>query len=104
MVDLVQQQLRFVCDRHFITVIVKTFSPPQASQLYYDANTGMYYYYDAESGRYQFHSRIEVPAAQTAAEPCQDKSTGEKKGRKFKKGFKQTSQQDDKVCNTWIFH
>uniref|UniRef100_A0A8P4FXA2 Angiogenic factor with G patch and FHA domains 1 n=1 Tax=Dicentrarchus labrax TaxID=13489 RepID=A0A8P4FXA2_DICLA len=59
-----------------------------ASQLYYDANTGIYYYYDAESGRYQFHSRIEVPAAQTAAELSQDKSTGEKKGRKFKKESK----------------
>ncbi|XP_039653461.1 angiogenic factor with G patch and FHA domains 1 isoform X1 [Perca fluviatilis] len=63
-----------------------------ASQLYYDANTGIYYYYDAESGRYQFHSRIEVPAA----EPCHDKSTGEKKGKKFKKGSKKISHQDDK--------
>ncbi|XP_078104180.1 angiogenic factor with G patch and FHA domains 1 isoform X3 [Sander vitreus] len=68
-----------------------------ASQLYYDANTGIYYYYDAESGRYQFHSRIEVPAAQTAAELCHDKSTGEKKGKKFKKGSKKISHQDDKV-------
>ncbi|XP_051270055.1 angiogenic factor with G patch and FHA domains 1 isoform X3 [Dicentrarchus labrax] len=68
-----------------------------ASQLYYDANTGIYYYYDAESGRYQFHSRIEVPAAQTAAELSQDKSTGEKKGRKFKKESKKSSHQDDKV-------
>ncbi|XP_078104178.1 angiogenic factor with G patch and FHA domains 1 isoform X2 [Sander vitreus] len=67
-----------------------------ASQLYYDANTGIYYYYDAESGRYQFHSRIEVPAAQTAAELCHDKSTGEKKGKKFKKGSKKISHQDDK--------
>nr|XP_033481997.1 angiogenic factor with G patch and FHA domains 1 isoform X1 [Epinephelus lanceolatus]XP_033481998.1 angiogenic factor with G patch and FHA domains 1 isoform X1 [Epinephelus lanceolatus]XP_033481999.1 angiogenic factor with G patch and FHA domains 1 isoform X1 [Epinephelus lanceolatus]XP_033482001.1 angiogenic factor with G patch and FHA domains 1 isoform X1 [Epinephelus lanceolatus] len=67
-----------------------------ASQLYYDANTGIYYYYDAESGRYQFHSRIEVVAAQTAAEPCQDKSTGEKKGRKLKKGSKKTTCRDDK--------
>lgn len=67
-----------------------------ASQLYYDANTGIYYYYDAESGRYQFHSRIEVPTAQTAAEPVQEKSTGEKKGRKLKKGLKKTSNQDDK--------
>ncbi|XP_051270052.1 angiogenic factor with G patch and FHA domains 1 isoform X2 [Dicentrarchus labrax] len=67
-----------------------------ASQLYYDANTGIYYYYDAESGRYQFHSRIEVPAAQTAAELSQDKSTGEKKGRKFKKESKKSSHQDDK--------
>ncbi|XP_054472101.1 angiogenic factor with G patch and FHA domains 1 isoform X1 [Anoplopoma fimbria] len=67
-----------------------------ASQLYYDANTGIYYYFDAESGRYQFHSRIEVPATQTAAEPCQDKGTGEKKSRKLKKGSKKTSLQDDK--------
>ncbi|XP_040890624.1 angiogenic factor with G patch and FHA domains 1 isoform X2 [Toxotes jaculatrix] len=68
-----------------------------ASQLYYDANTGIYYYYDAESGRYQFHSRIEVPAAQTGAESCTDKNTAEKKGRKSKKGVKKTSHQDDKV-------
>ncbi|XP_058486580.1 angiogenic factor with G patch and FHA domains 1 isoform X1 [Solea solea] len=67
-----------------------------ASQLYYDANTGMYYYYDAESGRYQFHSRIEVPAAQTAAELCPDKDTVEKKVRKFKKGVKKTSRPGDK--------
>lgn len=75
------------------------FSLPQASQLYYDANTGFYYYYDAESGRYQFHSRIEVPAAQAA----EDKSTGEQNGRKFKKGFKKTSNQDHKVRNTGMF-
>ncbi|XP_040014976.1 angiogenic factor with G patch and FHA domains 1 isoform X2 [Xiphias gladius] len=68
-----------------------------ASQLYYDANTGIYYYYDAESGRYQFHSRIEVPAAQNDAESHPDKNTSEKKGRKFKKGVKKTSHQDDKV-------
>ncbi|XP_018555702.1 angiogenic factor with G patch and FHA domains 1 isoform X2 [Lates calcarifer] len=68
-----------------------------ASQLYYDANTGIYYYYDAESGRYQFHSRIEVSAAQTGAEPCSDKNTTEKKGKKFKKGVKKMSHQDDKV-------
>ncbi|XP_034387770.1 angiogenic factor with G patch and FHA domains 1 isoform X2 [Cyclopterus lumpus] len=67
-----------------------------ASQLYYDANTGFYYCFDAESGRYQFHSRIEVPAVQTAAEPVQDKSTGEKKSRKLKKGSKKTSHQDNK--------
>ncbi|XP_029286758.1 angiogenic factor with G patch and FHA domains 1 isoform X1 [Cottoperca gobio] len=67
-----------------------------ASQLYYDANTGIYYCYDAESGRYQFHSKIEVTAAQTAAEPCRDKIT-EKKSRKLKKGSKKTSHQDDKV-------
>ncbi|KAK9529322.1 hypothetical protein VZT92_013425 [Zoarces viviparus] len=65
-----------------------------ASQLYYDANTGIYYCFDAESGRYQFHSRIEVPAVQTAAEPCQ--AAGEKKSRKLKKGSKKTSHQDDK--------
>nr|XP_046240324.1 angiogenic factor with G patch and FHA domains 1 isoform X3 [Scatophagus argus] len=68
-----------------------------ASQLYYDANSGIYYYYDAESGRYQFHSRVEVPTAQTAAEPYQDQCAGEKKGRKLKKGFKKATQQDDKV-------
>ncbi|XP_062271517.1 angiogenic factor with G patch and FHA domains 1 isoform X1 [Scomber scombrus] len=67
-----------------------------ASQLYYDANIGIYYYYDAESGRYQFHSKIELPAAQTGAEPCQDKSATEKKGRRVKKGAKKTSHQDDK--------
>lgn len=74
-------------------------SIPQVSQLYYDANTGIYYYYDAESGRYQFHSRIEVPAAQTVEEPYQDKSAGEKKGGKLKKGFKKASKQDNKVGN-----
>ncbi|KAM6947385.1 angiogenic factor with G patch and FHA domains 1 isoform 2-T2 [Lycodopsis pacificus] len=66
-----------------------------ASQLYYDANTGIYYCFDAESGRYQFHSRIEVSAVQTAAEPCQ--AAGEKKSRKLKKGSKKTSHQDDTV-------
>nr|XP_020489545.1 angiogenic factor with G patch and FHA domains 1 isoform X4 [Labrus bergylta] len=68
-----------------------------ASQLYYDANTGIYYYCDAESGRYQFHSRIEVPASQTTAEPSEDNSGVERKGRKFKKGSKKYSHQDDKV-------
>lgn len=71
--------------------------------MYYDNNTGIYYYYDAESGRYQFHSRIEVPAAQTAAESLTDKNTGEKKDRKFKKGVKKTSHKDDKVCEREIF-
>ncbi|XP_072238678.1 angiogenic factor with G patch and FHA domains 1 isoform X1 [Leuresthes tenuis] len=66
-----------------------------ASQLYYDANTGIYYYYDAESGRYQFHSRIEVPAAQGGAELCQENNQVEKKGKKIKKGIKKTSHQDD---------
>lgn len=77
-------------------------SIPQVSQLYYDANTGIYYYYDAESGRYQFHSRIEVPAAQAVEEPYQDKSAGEKKGGKLKKGIKKASKQDYKVSNTWM--
>ncbi|KAM3621198.1 uncharacterized protein V6R79_007780 [Siganus canaliculatus] len=67
-----------------------------ASQLYYDANTGIYYYYDADSGRYQFHSRIEVPAAQAVVESYQDKSVGEKKIKKIKKGVKKNSQPDDK--------
>ncbi|KAM8914201.1 angiogenic factor with G patch and FHA domains 1 isoform 3-T5 [Spinachia spinachia] len=68
-----------------------------ASQLYYDANTGIYYCFDAESGRYQFHSKIEVPAVQTATEPLHDKSTAEKKGKKLKKGSKKTSRHNDKV-------
>ncbi|XP_024915582.1 angiogenic factor with G patch and FHA domains 1 isoform X2 [Cynoglossus semilaevis] len=67
------------------------------SQLYYDANTGMYYYFDAESGRYQFHSRIEVTAAQSNTELYQDNSATEKKSWKFKKGVKKPSNQDDKV-------
>ncbi|CAJ1051556.1 angiogenic factor with G patch and FHA domains 1 isoform X4 [Xyrichtys novacula] len=67
------------------------------SQLYYDANTGIYYYYDAESGKYQFHSRIEIPAAQTTAEPHQDNSGADKKDRKSKKWFKKTLHQDEKV-------
>jgi len=67
--------------------------------LYYDANTGIYYYYDAESGRYQFHSRIEVPAAQGGEELCQENNQVEKKGKKIKKGVKKTSHQDDQVCN-----
>ncbi|KAM8914200.1 angiogenic factor with G patch and FHA domains 1 isoform 2-T4 [Spinachia spinachia] len=67
-----------------------------ASQLYYDANTGIYYCFDAESGRYQFHSKIEVPAVQTATEPLHDKSTAEKKGKKLKKGSKKTSRHNDK--------
>lgn len=75
----------------------------QASQLYYDANSGIYYYYDAESGRYQFHSRIEVPAVQSSAELYQEKTNADKKGRKFKKGVKKTSQ-DDRVCNSARFY
>lgn len=61
--------------------------------MYYDANTGFYYCFDAESGRYQFHSRIEV----AAAEPIQDKSAAEKKSRKLKKGSKKSSHQENKV-------
>ncbi|XP_075870362.1 angiogenic factor with G patch and FHA domains 1 isoform X5 [Nelusetta ayraudi] len=67
------------------------------SQLHYDANTGIYYYYDAESGRYQFHSRVELPAAQTVEESHQDKGTDEKKSWKLKKGLKKSSKQDYKV-------
>ncbi|XP_036444536.1 angiogenic factor with G patch and FHA domains 1 isoform X1 [Colossoma macropomum] len=48
------------------------------SQLYYDANTGMYYYYDQESGKYQFHSRIELPAAQPADQTIQTSNNQEK--------------------------
>lgn len=66
------------------------------SQLYYDNNTGIYYYYDAESGRYQFHSRIEVSAAQTATESLQEKGYNEWKGKKFKKPVKKVLQQNDK--------
>uniref|UniRef100_A0A1A8JI28 Angiogenic factor with G patch and FHA domains 1 n=1 Tax=Nothobranchius kuhntae TaxID=321403 RepID=A0A1A8JI28_NOTKU len=68
-----------------------------ASQLYYDASTGMYYYYDAESGRYQFHSRIEMPAAQNSNEPSQEAHDTDKKWRKFKKVIKKPAHQDDKV-------
>ncbi|CAJ1051555.1 angiogenic factor with G patch and FHA domains 1 isoform X1 [Xyrichtys novacula] len=71
------------------------------SQLYYDANTGIYYYYDAESGKYQFHSRIEIPAAQTTAEPHQDNSGADKKDRKSKKWFKKTLHQDEKQGGTF---
>ncbi|MEQ2309863.1 hypothetical protein AMECASPLE_002804 [Ameca splendens] len=65
------------------------------SQLYYDANTGIYYYYDAESGRYQFHSRIEVPAVQSSAEPFQETHVPDKKWRKVQKGVKKASHQDE---------
>ncbi|MED6287464.1 hypothetical protein CHARACLAT_016652, partial [Characodon lateralis] len=67
------------------------------SQLYYDANTGIYYYYDAESGRYQFHSRIEVPAVQSSAEPFQETHVPDKKWRKVQKGVKKASHQDEGV-------
>ncbi|XP_036007179.1 angiogenic factor with G patch and FHA domains 1 isoform X2 [Fundulus heteroclitus] len=67
------------------------------SQLYYDANTGIYYYYDAESGRYQFHSRIEVPAVQSATEPVQETPVPDKKWRKVQKGAKKASHQDEGV-------
>uniref|UniRef100_A0A3P9MVD4 Angiogenic factor with G patch and FHA domains 1 n=1 Tax=Poecilia reticulata TaxID=8081 RepID=A0A3P9MVD4_POERE len=69
------------------------------SQLYYDANTGIYYYYDAESGRYQFHSRIEVPAAQSSAEHSQETHVPDKKWRKFPKAVKKASHQDEGVSN-----
>lgn len=72
----------------------------QVSQLYYDANTGIYYYYDAESGRYQFHSRIEMPVAQNSADPSQETLEGDKKWRKLKKGIKKTSHQDERVWNS----
>ena len=72
--------------------------------MYYDANTSIYYYYDAESGRYQFHSRIEVPAAQTTAEPLEEKNGADKKTRKLKKVSKKTSHHDDRVCNKYIFY
>lgn len=71
--------------------------------MYYDANTGMYYYFDAESGRYQFHSRIEVTAAQSNTELYQDNSATEKKSWKFKKGVKKPSNQDDKVRINFYF-
>uniref|UniRef100_A0A3B5MVM1 G-patch domain-containing protein n=1 Tax=Xiphophorus couchianus TaxID=32473 RepID=A0A3B5MVM1_9TELE len=72
------------------------------SQLYYDANTGIYYYYDAESGRYQFHSRIEVPAAQSTAEHSQETHVLDKKWRKFPKAVKKASHQDEGVSNNWM--
>ncbi|XP_076006020.1 angiogenic factor with G patch and FHA domains 1 isoform X2 [Genypterus blacodes] len=68
-----------------------------ATQLYYDANTCMYYYYDADSGRYQFHSRIEVAAAQTGGEPQQNNRPSEKKSRVSKKGVKKSSKLEEKV-------
>ncbi|XP_076006009.1 angiogenic factor with G patch and FHA domains 1 isoform X1 [Genypterus blacodes] len=67
-----------------------------ATQLYYDANTCMYYYYDADSGRYQFHSRIEVAAAQTGGEPQQNNRPSEKKSRVSKKGVKKSSKLEEK--------
>ncbi|XP_077582289.1 angiogenic factor with G patch and FHA domains 1 [Stigmatopora nigra] len=63
-----------------------------ASQLYYDANTGIYYYYDAESGRYQFHSKVEVSAAQTGEK---DNYASDKKSRWYKKGGKKSSHHRD---------
>ncbi|KAM9799940.1 angiogenic factor with G patch and FHA domains 1 [Syngnathus typhle] len=63
------------------------------SQLYYDSSTGFYYYYDAESGRYQFHSKVEVSAAQTGD---QDDCMNEKKGKWFKRGGKKNTLYSDK--------
>lgn len=68
--------------------------------MHYDANTGIYYYYDAESGKYQFHSRVEVPAAQTVEESYQDKSADERKSWRLKKWLKKSSRQDYKVVDT----
>lgn len=65
-------------------------SLPQASQLYYDNNTGIYYCYDADSGRYQFHSKIEVM-------PDPDHKTAERKGKLAKKGSKKCSLSNHKV-------
>ncbi|XP_067114300.1 angiogenic factor with G patch and FHA domains 1 isoform X2 [Osmerus mordax] len=67
------------------------------SQLYYDNNTGMYYYYDAESGRYQFHSRIEVSAAQATEEGAEDHKASLKKGKKWKTAGEKSFRKDDKV-------
>lgn len=64
----------------------------QSSQLYYDANTGMYYYYDSDSGRYQFHSRVDVQAYPANIDPSQDK-----KGKKRRKGAEKTATLEDKV-------
>ncbi|XP_067114299.1 angiogenic factor with G patch and FHA domains 1 isoform X1 [Osmerus mordax] len=66
------------------------------SQLYYDNNTGMYYYYDAESGRYQFHSRIEVSAAQATEEGAEDHKASLKKGKKWKTAGEKSFRKDDK--------
>ncbi|TSK71991.1 Angiogenic factor with G patch and FHA domains 1 [Bagarius yarrelli] len=43
---------------------VNNMTDTENSQLYYDANTGIYYYYDDTSGKYQFHSRIELSTVQ----------------------------------------
>ncbi|XP_062340375.1 angiogenic factor with G patch and FHA domains 1 isoform X2 [Osmerus eperlanus] len=67
------------------------------SQLYYDNNTGMYYYYDAESGRYQFHSRIEVSAAQATEEGAEGPKASLKKGKKWKTAGEKSFRKDDKV-------
>ncbi|KAJ3602739.1 hypothetical protein NHX12_030488 [Muraenolepis orangiensis] len=67
-----------------------------ASQLYYDNNTGIYYCYDADSGRYQFHSKIEVAAADDDGEPGRDHRPPERKGRPSKKGAKKVSQPNHK--------
>ncbi|XP_076835947.1 angiogenic factor with G patch and FHA domains 1 [Brachyhypopomus gauderio] len=65
-----------------------------SSQLYYDGSTGMYYYYDPDSGKYQFHSRVEMAAAQPAqAESVTDKVTK----RRSKKGVERAGQQEGGV-------
>ncbi|XP_036444539.1 angiogenic factor with G patch and FHA domains 1 isoform X2 [Colossoma macropomum] len=68
------------------------------SQLYYDANTGMYYYYDQESGKYQFHSRIELPAAQPADQTIQTSNNQEKiSKRRNKRTSEKPAQLDNRV-------
>lgn len=69
----------------------------QSSQLYYDANTGMYYYYDPESGKYQFHSRIEVPAAHPEVEQTPQRKTKDWKNRKSVKNTDKASCPDGGV-------
>lgn len=49
----------------------------QSSQLYYDANTGIYYCYDHTSGKYQFHSRIELCTVQQS-QTANDQENGNK--------------------------
>lgn len=70
---------------------------PQSSQLYYDANTGMYYYYDTESGKYQFHSRIEVPTAHPEVEQTPQRKTKDWKNRKSVKNTDRASCPDGGV-------
>lgn len=77
---------------------------PQSSQLYYDANTGMYYYYDPESGKYQFHSRIEVPTAHPEVEQTPQRKTKDWKNRKAVKNTDRASCPDGGVRYTLSLH